>query len=196
LRENDPGLTDPDFLRARSGEGAAFAALVRSRQRLVYGIALRMLDDRALAEDLSQEVFLQLHRSLGSIESVAHLEFWLRRVTAHRSIDYLRRRPRAQWAPVAAAEELPAPGSDEDPLMQSRLRGLVGQLSPVPRAVLLLRYQQDLDPGEIARTLDLPVNTVKSHLKRSLAALRAQLSAEGVPLSPEPPGGGLVEHEP
>lgn len=196
MRENDPGLTDPDLLRARAGEGGAFAALVRSQQRLVYGIALRMLADRALAEDLSQEVFLQLHRNLRSIESVAHLEFWLRRVTAHRAIDELRRRPQAQWAPVAAAEELQAPGPDEDPMMQSRVLRLVCQLPPMPRAVLLLRYQQDLDPADIARTLDLPVNTVKSHLKRSLAALRAQLSAEGVQLFPEAPGAGLVEHEP
>ena len=57
------------------------------------------------------------------------------------------------------------------------------------RAVLLMRYQQDLDPTEIARTLDLSLNTVKSHLKRSLATLRLQLSAAE-------PGGGLLNHEP
>ena len=189
MRENDPDLADHEFLRARAGEPAAFAALVRSQQRLVYGIALRMLADRALAEDLSQEVFLQLHGRLSSIESVTHLVFWLRRVTAHRAIDRLRRRPGVQWAPLAAAEQLPAAGPDEDPLMQSRVQRLVLQLAPVARAVLLLRYQQDLDPTEIARTLDLPLNTVKSHLKRSLATLRLQLSAEEA-------GGRVVGREP
>lgn len=179
MRENDPGLTDHDFLGARAGEPAAFAALVRSEQRLVYGIALRMLGDRALAEDLSQEVFLQLHRNLRSIESVTHLKFWLRRVTAHRTIDLLRQRPGAQWAPLAVAEQLPAAGPDQDPIMQNQLQRLVSQLTPVARAVLLMRYQQDLDPTDIARTLDLPLNTVKSHLKRSLATLRLQLSAAG-----------------
>jgi len=189
LRENDPGLADHDFLRARAGEPAAFATLVRAQQRLVYGIALRMLADRALAEDLSQEVFLQLHRSLSSIESVAHLVFWLRRVTAHRAIDRLRRRPAVHWSPLAAAEALPSAGSDDDPLMQARVRRLVLQLAPVARAVVVLRYQQDLDPSEIARTLDLPVNTVKSHLRRSLATLRLQLAAEL-------PGGTRIGHEP
>lgn len=177
LRENDPGLSEHDFLWARAGESAAFAAVVRSQQALVYGIALRMLADHALAEDLSQEVFLQLHRSLRSIESVTHLEFWLRRVTAHRAIDLLRRRRGAPWAPLTAAEQLPAADADPDLLLQTRLQRLVSQLPPVARAVLLMRYQQDLDPTDIARTLELSLNTVKSHLKRSLATLRLQLSA-------------------
>jgi RNA polymerase sigma-70 factor (ECF subfamily) len=57
------------------------------------------------------------------------------------------------------------------------LRELIGELPASARAVMLLRYQEDLDPLEIARTLDMPINTVKSHLKRSLAALRERLSA-------------------
>lgn len=177
MRDSDPGLADHDFLRARSGEPAAFAALVRSQQRLVYSVALRMLTDRALAEDLAQEVFLQLYRNLSSIESVTHLKFWLRRVTAHRAIDLLRRRATAHWTPLADAEQLPADCPEQDPIMQREIRRRVSRLSPVARAVLLMRYQEDLDPTEIARTLDLSVNTVKSHLKRSLATLRLELEA-------------------
>ena len=174
----DPGFTAEELSRAQAGVPAAFAALVRAHQRLVYGIALRMLTDAALAEDLAQEVFLQLYRSLGSIQSAAHLVFWLRRVTAHRAIDRLRQRPRVSWAPLSAAEALPAAEAPADALLGTRLEALVGELAPVARAVILLRYQQDLDPSEIARTLDLSVNTVKSHLRRTLAALRLKLSAE------------------
>jgi RNA polymerase sigma-70 factor (ECF subfamily) len=61
---------------------------------------------------------------------------------------------------------------DGDPLLQRHLQRLLSDLSPPARAVLLLRFQEDLDPIEIARTLDMPINTVKSHLKRSLDALR------------------------
>ena len=136
-----------------------------------------MLADRAQAGDLAQEVFLQLHRNLKSIESREHLVFWLRRVTAHRAIDCLRERRRVVWAPLEAAREVPVAAADSDPLLQGRLERLVQQLAPMPRAVILLRYQQDLDPLEIARTLDIPVNTVKSHLQRSLETLRRQLSA-------------------
>jgi RNA polymerase sigma-70 factor (ECF subfamily) len=63
-----------------------------------------------------------------------------------------------------------------DPLLQRHLRALLADLSPDARAVLLLRYQEDLDPLEIARTLDMPINTVKSHLRRSLDAMRQKLA--------------------
>jgi RNA polymerase sigma-70 factor (ECF subfamily) len=164
------------FARARAGETAGFAALVRLHQPLVYGIALRMLMDRALAEDLSQEVFLQMYRSLGAIESHEHLVFWLRRVTAHRAIDRLRQERRIETTALEDAAELFSATPGDDPLLARHLQALVQQLAPMARAVVLLRYQEDLDPVEIARTLEIPVNTVKSHLKRSLSLLRRQLS--------------------
>ena len=163
--------------RALSGETAAFATLVRNQQRSVYSLALRMLCDRQKAEDLAQEVFLQLHRNLASIESATHLSFWLRKVTLNRAIDRLRREPKMEVLPLAAADTEATgldnnDGLDDDPLLVRRLRQLVNQLPPAPRAVLLLRYQEDLDPTDIAQTLSMSINTVKSHLKRSLAVLR------------------------
>jgi RNA polymerase sigma-70 factor, ECF subfamily len=176
LREIEPGFSEADLRRAQAGERPAFAALVRAHQRLVYGIAARMLADRALAEDVAQEVFLSLHRCLTSLDSLAHLKSWLRRTSTHRAIDRLRAAPRVSFAPLASAEQLPAPAADPDPLLEQRLQQLLLQLSPPARAVLLLRYQQDLDPAEIATTLDMPVNTVKSHLQRSLETLRDWLT--------------------
>ena len=160
--------------QALAGERAAFAALVRQHQRPVYSLALRMLADRHAAEDLAQEVFLQLYRNLSAVSSEAHLGFWLRKVTMHRAIDRLRRAPRLE----SDAEQLAAAVSDTDPadpLLERRLRALVRELTPAARAVVLLRYQEDLDPVEIARTLKMPLNTVKSHLRRSLAQLRERL---------------------
>jgi RNA polymerase sigma-70 factor (ECF subfamily) len=58
--------------------------------------------------------------------------------------------------------------------MARRLRSLVDALPPAPRAVVTLRFQEDLDPSEIARVLEMPVNTVKSHLRRALAVLRGR----------------------
>lgn len=156
------------------GERDGFAALVRLHQARVFGIALRMLMDRALAEDLAQEVFLQMYHSIGSIESHGHLVFWLRQVTSRRAIDRLRTE-----RPLATLEdglEVAADESDADPLLQRRLLAVIGELPPIPRMVMLLRYQEDLDPLDISRTLEIPVNTVKSHLKRSLALLRTELS--------------------
>jgi len=175
VKEDRTVAADDLLSRAQSGDAPAFAALVRQYQRAVYSIALRMLSDRQKAEDLAQEVFLQLHRKLGGIESAAHLGFWLRKVTANRAIDRLRREPKIEAVALAEDSDLVAEGSDADPLLQRRLGDLVAQLPPAPRAVVLLRYQEDLDPVEIARTLDMPINTVKSHLKRSLLTLRTQM---------------------
>jgi RNA polymerase sigma-70 factor, ECF subfamily len=176
--------------RATAGDTAAFGTLVRMHQRPVYSLALRMLSDRHRAEDLAQEVFLQLYRSLAALESEDHLSFWLRRVTMHRAIDRLRRERRYAAMPLADAEIVASDSADADPILERRLRGLLEELAPAARAVIVLRYQEDLDPVEIGRTLKMSVNTVKSHLKRSLALLRAALAVPGSGAgggSPTPP---------
>jgi RNA polymerase sigma-70 factor, ECF subfamily len=164
--------------RALAGEAAAFGMLVRTHQRSVYSLALRMLSDRHEAEDLAQEVFLGLHRNLASVESPAHLTFWLRKVTLNRAIDRLRREPRQTVSLEDAGYLVSEATEQRDPLLQRRLRALLAQLPPAPRAVMLLRYQEDLNPTEIARTLNMSINTVKSHLKRSLATLRERIGID------------------
>jgi RNA polymerase sigma-70 factor, ECF subfamily len=177
VSEDDGGYGEDLLSRALAGESAAFRALVVSHQRLVYSLALRMLSDRHQAEDLSQEVFVQLHRNLASVESLTHLTFWLRRVTMNRAIDRLRREPHYATTSIDEAVTIAAEGQEGDPLLQRRLRTLIAELPPAARAVVLLRYQEDLDPVDIGRTLKMPVNTVKSHLKRSLAILRERMQA-------------------
>ncbi|MGH8205504.1 MAG: RNA polymerase sigma factor [Steroidobacteraceae bacterium] len=173
---------------AQAGETDAFRRLVRAHQGAVYALALRMLGVREDAQELAQDVFVLLHRHLAAIVSVQHLRFWLRRTVCHRAIDRLRRRPRHTALPLDAAAELEMPGQDDDPLVDRELRRLVAQLAPAPRAVLLLRYQEDLDPPEIARALGLSINTVKSHLRRSLALLRRRCGE----LRPAQRGGGFA----
>src|SRR5450432_3623571 len=99
---------DEQFARARTGDCAALAGLVREHQRSIYSIALRMLGSREGAEDLTQEVFMQLSAKIGSIASSEHLRFWLRQVTANRAIDELRRNARFRTVTL-----------DEEPLYHS-----------------------------------------------------------------------------
>ena len=165
---------DAELARARSGERAALAALVQAHQRAVYSLALRMLGTRDLAEDLTQDVFMQLNGNLRAIESNKHLGFWLRQVTSNRAIDQLRRRARVPMTSLDDEQQLFSAEDNADPLLQRHLRALLSDLSPPARAVLLLRYQEDLDPTDIARTLDMPINTVKTHLRRALKNVRAE----------------------
>jgi RNA polymerase sigma-70 factor (ECF subfamily) len=155
--------------------GLEFARIVEENQSMVFSIALRYLRDRQGAEELAQDVFLQLYRQLGRIESPAHATWWLRRAICHRSIDEVRKRT---LRPRIGLESVPEPADQHvqpDPLLRERLRKLVGELPEKARAVVLLRYQEDLDPTEIAEILEMPVSTVKSHLHRSLAVLRGKL---------------------
>jgi RNA polymerase sigma-70 factor, ECF subfamily len=172
------------LVRARSGDAAAFAILVRRYQRTVYSLALRMLSNRHKAEDLAQEVFIRLHRKLALVQSETHLLFWLRQVTSRLAIDRLRREPRYELLPLPEDLPLPEESSPGDPLLQQKLRGLIAQLPAAPRAIVLLRYQEDLDPTDIAQVLDMPVNTVKSHLRRSLDRLREHLTGEAAAPTP------------
>jgi RNA polymerase sigma-70 factor, ECF subfamily len=160
---------------ARQGDQAAFAALVREHQAMVFSVARNFLRDRALAEELAQEVFLHLYRNLAAIESPEHLKFWLRKVTGHRCIDYVRRN-RMQTVELEEVSEPAAPAKQSDPLLQETLRRFVATLPATPRLIVTLRYQEDMDPTEIATVLEMPLNTVKSHLRRSLAILREKVS--------------------
>jgi RNA polymerase sigma-70 factor, ECF subfamily len=157
----------------------AFAQLVRAHQARVFSIALRLIGNREEAEEVAQDVFLQLHAVLAELNGEAHVRHWLLRTVSHRAIDRLRARERRPRLVVLdGAHEPAALESDEDPLAQRRLRALLAQLQPDARAVVLLRFQEDLDPSDIAQMLNMSVNTVKSHLRRSLEWLRVQTAGE------------------
>jgi RNA polymerase sigma-70 factor, ECF subfamily len=175
--ENRAAVALEDTLeRSAQGDQLAFADIVRQHQGMVFGLACHFLRDRSLAEELSQEVFLNLHQNLRSIKSPAHLTFWLRKVTSHRCIDQSRR---LKVRPQVSLEDVPEPAtrtSENDLLLSELLKRVVDTLTENARMVVILRYQEDLEPAEIAKVLDMPVNTVKSHLRRSLSILRDKLS--------------------
>lgn len=151
-----------------------FAAIVRRHQAMVFSVAWHFLHDRAAAEELAQDVFLQLYRALPQLESAEHVTHWLRRAAVHRAIDCGRKRRLRPQVSLEDAPELSAKASHEDPLLKRTLARLVASLPEKPRMVVLLRYQEDMDPADIAELLEMPVRTVKSHLQRSLALLRAK----------------------
>lgn len=149
-----------------------FEELVREHQAMVFSLALHFLGDRAAAEESAQDVFLQLHRHLAEMQSAEHVVFWLRRVTVNRCISEARRRGRRPEVQLDEVAEPEVPVVDCDPLADEQLRRLVAALPEKARGVVLLRYQEDLDPADIARVLGTSVNTVKSQLQRALRTLR------------------------
>lgn len=169
---------DDILARAQDGDKAAFGSLVGTYQAMVFSAALHFFRNRATAEEIAQDVFFDLFRNVKSIESEAHLAAWLRRNTINRCID--RSRKKSSQLELAASD-WDAPGRTDfepDIFAYERVREQVACLPDEQRAVVILRFQEDLTPSEIAGTLRLPVNTVKSRLHRALGSLRQKMECK------------------
>jgi RNA polymerase sigma-70 factor (ECF subfamily) len=151
---------------------ADFESAVREHQGMVYSIACNYFHNGAIAEEIAQDVFLQLFEKRLSVATGSHCAAWLRRSTVHRCIDLLRRSSFRNEVQVDVMPELPVAAPETDPLLQEGLRRLVASLPETPRAVLILRYSEDMDADEIGEALQMPVRTVWSHLQRATALIR------------------------
>lgn len=142
---------------------------------MVFSIAVRILGERGAAEEVAQDVFLELYGALGKVESAEHAKFWLRRVTVFRATDLLRRRAKQpefraeEWLEDLSVRLSKEPG--EEPVMV-RLEQMLLSLPEGLRGAVVLRYQEEMLPEEIAAALSQPVATVKSNLQRGLGLLR------------------------
>src|SRR5215831_11646667 len=154
--------------------GAVFAELVREHQAMVFSIALRFLRDRAVAEERGQDVFLRLYGELPRLETPDHLKFWLGEVVVNRAMDYVRSVHRRREVALEEVSEPTFAAGGRDPLLETSVRKLVASLPNEARMVIVLRYQEEMEPHEIAELLGLPLATVKSRLRRSLVLLRAK----------------------
>jgi RNA polymerase sigma-70 factor (ECF subfamily) len=156
-------------------EDVEFRRLIEAHQRMVFSLALRVIGDYATAEEVAQDVFLELHRSGDRLTTDDHIRHWLCRTTRHRAIDAIRRRA---TRPEAAAEQwmeeqhLRADGSAVSVGTQARLETLLRALPEGLRASIVLRYQEEMLPDEIAEVLGQSVASIKSQLHRGLTLLR------------------------
>lgn len=154
-----------------------FRRLIETHQRMVFSLALRITGDYGTAEEVAQDVFLALHRSAERLNGEEHIRYWLRRVAVHRATDALRRKAvRPEAAADAWLDELHSDGEVVSNLtnlaVQSRLEELLCGLPESMRVAVVLRYQEEMLPDEIAQMLAQPVATVKSNLHRGLKLLR------------------------
>lgn len=185
----DEPLDADIFRRCRAGDERAYRELIAAYQRPVYSLAIRMLRSVEDAEDVTQETFVRVFRSLDRYDPARPFAAWIFTIAARLSIDQLRRRrnrpgPLARWDPDSGEEEIlevedPAPGPDivtahgEE---ERRARDLIDSLPPHYRIVVMLRHQQDLSYEEIATALGLPLGTVKARIHRARALLKDRLA--------------------
>jgi len=153
----------------------AFETAVTEHQDMVFSVAYHFLQDHAAAEELAQEVFLELYRHWDEIQTADHRLYWLRKVTSRRCIDQTRRRKLRNHLSL---DQVPEPFTwmpATDPVLKRYVEQLLVKLDEMPRMIVILRYQEGLEPAEISDLLDMPLATVKSHLHRALALLRRKL---------------------
>ena len=177
--------------RCLAGEESAWEDLVKLHTRRVYAICLRFTGSGHQAQDLTQEVFLRVFRSLKSFRSPeGSFSVWLARLTRNLLIDHYRR---AKYDRATSSIEEQLPMLEQTASVPTRADGLLAgreasealqaalhKLSPELREAVILRDLEELEYREIAQILDVPEGTVKSRLNRGRAELARVLRRQGV----------------
>lgn len=195
---NPPGL-EALLLRAREGDPQALADLVDSYAPRVFGLLFRLTGSRDTAEDLTQETFLRLVRTIGEYEHSGKFEAWLFRIAGNLARDRGRQhRRRGAAVPLdvppgpggPAAVERPDDASPDpavelaDSEERDRLGRCLDSLPDLDREILLLRHFSDLSFREIAALLHVPIGTALARAHRAIGRLREEFGVE-TPVSDE-----------
>ncbi|MCC7370831.1 MAG: sigma-70 family RNA polymerase sigma factor [Chloroflexi bacterium] len=186
--------------RAQAGDQQAIAQLVAEQQRYVYSIAMTITKDPTDAADLTQDALIRLIRAIGSYRGETKLSTWLYRLVVNLGIDRLRRRGAppirldGEESDFDVASDLPGDdvaGAAERMETAQAVRMALAQLPDAQRLALTLHYFEDLRYEDIADVMGVPVNTVKSHIRRGKERLALLLRASLGPAGLEPSRGGL-----
>ena len=158
----------------KSGDQSAMAELYDRYSSVVYAVALRVLGDTGAAEDVLQEVFLQLWRNPGAFDAArGSLGAWLAVIARNRAIDSLRkRRPETEIDDVIVSVA-PDLASDADRSRAAqKIRVMLGEMPTAQRSALELAYFEGMSHSEIATKTGEPLGTIKTRIRAGLTALR------------------------
>jgi RNA polymerase sigma-70 factor, ECF subfamily len=179
--DTEIGPVDETVMLTRIGERDenAMEAIFRRYSGPVYSVALRVLRDSGQAEDILQEVFLQLwRRPAAFIENRGSLGAWLVVIARNRAIDLLRRRkPSDSVDDVVLASPVNVADEAERNTMMQRVRGVLANLPEQQRTTLELAYFEGLSHTEIASRTGEPLGTVKTRIRQALITLRKAFEA-------------------
>lgn len=198
-------LPDADIVAlSQQGHEAAFRELIRRYERPVFSLIFRMVRDRELAEDLSQDTFVKVLNHIDRYRPEFKLSSWLFKIANNVAIDHLRRRqldtvsmsgsPHAETADAIEATSFDIVAQQESALDEMEARELgsaieraIARLRPEYRSCIMLRHVEGRSYEEIAATLDLPLGTVKTYIHRARHELRRALGhlREGTPPTEE-----------
>jgi RNA polymerase sigma-70 factor (ECF subfamily) len=175
---SDPKDERALIARIRAGDESAMAEMYDRYSGIVYGVALRVLGNTSAAEDVLQEVFLQLWRNPQAFDADrGRLAPWLAVIARNRSIDLLRKRPMEDdidELPISTGVNLEDEASER--IAIDKVRGVLAQLPAEQRKMLEMAYFEGLTHTEIASKTGEPLGTVKTRIRYGLLALRKAFS--------------------
>ena len=164
-------------LQAQSGSREALDELFKSVQEPLFRYIVTVVNDRHLAEDVLQEVFIRIYRKLQWLREPQAFRAWSYQIATREAFRYLKRE--RSWTDQVRDEDvlnvMPVAEPVYSPELVQQLPELVGDLSPASRAVIVLYYLHELSLVKTAAVLDIPVGTVKSRLAYGLESLRRRL---------------------
>lgn len=175
--------------RLAAGDRPAFREFVERYKRVVYRLAFDLAGNHADAEDISQDVFIKVFRSIGTFRKGSRLNSWLYRVTINACHDFYRRKPREVRAisgvslsdekapdlPTLDWSDRPEKGSEAS-FIQGRIDRALAVVTEQERAAFVLRHYEELDLKSIAATMEVSVGSVKSYLSRGIRKIRSELA--------------------
>ena len=172
--------------RVRAGDPEAFEALYRRHAAQIFGLVLRMLRNRADAEDLVQEIFLQAHDKLPSFEGRSAFGTWLYRLGVNRCLDHLRSRGAKEQSRTDPLEPTFSAQRSPGGTRRLELERAIGELPPSSRAAFLLHDVEGYDHKEVGEILGIAVGTSKSLVHRARMKLRGRLYPPSSPAGETP----------
>ena len=163
----------------RSGDQSAMGTLYDRYSSIVYAVALRVLQETGAAEDVLQDVFMQLWRNPGAFDaSRGNMAAWLAVIARHRAIDALRRRrPENDIADVVVSVEQDLASDADRSRAMEKVRGALQTMPPPQRSALEMAYFEGLTHTEIAEKTGEPLGTIKTRIRTGLVSLRKVLAA-------------------
>ncbi len=166
--------------QARQGDMRAFREIYQRASGYVYTLAYRIVNTKHDAEEVTQDVFLKIHHSLGSFKFEASFKTWLYRIAVNTALNHAKKRSRVTTRELEDIFEDPATVTQPDATKnievgetENQLKVLLDQLNPDQRACIVLREIEGLDYQGIASSLGVNINTVRSRLKRARETLMA-----------------------
>jgi RNA polymerase sigma-70 factor (ECF subfamily) len=166
-------ISRESIIQAAGGDMEAFEALYKATSGFVYNVALRIAQKTSDAEEITQDVFMKIHRNLKEFSFKSSFKTWAYRITVNTALNHCRASMKDK--DVIDMENVGELASQRNDLKEkidrqdseAKVSEMLAALSPEQRAIIILREIEGLDYKEIAETLNIPINTVRSRLKRS-----------------------------